>query len=305
MSFLDRVRFDRALHIQASTFVHNYKELASELRLMADHEFRAHLDSGAKIVAWIAENYGDEALLSRLRYAGTREAYAETIERRIIQLEREAEKEEARRKHQKIPLYVDIIFFVVFFMVLMMFLRYVFFTDTDSTVKKLEDCRSSVAVLNGQLAQYSDRISRLEVENAALLANLSLREEEISPPEAAVPAPRDRISGANIKTNGSMIVIYLNGSVLAEFTNTGSMLPVLDSRSTGIEIVPGEAADIYPGDIVSYALPDGTIVIHRVLEVGYDDQGWYAYTKGDNNPLKDRDKVRFSQVQGVLVGILY
>ncbi len=301
MSFLDKVRFDRALKVHDGVFVHNYKELASELRLMTDHEFKLNLDDGKKIFSWITDNYGDEVILAKLKLTSSRDNYAQLIEKRIVQLERE----EANKHVSKIPIYVDVIFFILFGLIILLFLRYVFLTDSDSATKKLDEYKASIEQLNEQQNEYADRVSRLEVENAELRKNLSIREEQILPMEVAIPAPRDRILLSDIKSNGSMIVILVNRSSLAEFTDTGSMLPVLDSKSTGIEIVPHEPRDIYPGDIISYDLSDGSTIIHRVLEIGYDDKGWYAYTKGDNNPLRDKDKIRFEQVKRVLVGILY
>jgi len=82
------------------------------------------------------------------------------------------------------------------------------------------------------------------------------------------------------------------------------MDPVIDSGANAIEIVPPSMADIEVGDIVSYK--DGeSVIIHRVIEKDKDDQGEYLIMKGDNNPVADPGKVRFSQVQRVVVGIIY
>lgn len=83
------------------------------------------------------------------------------------------------------------------------------------------------------------------------------------------------------------------------------MLPVLDSDAIGIEVVPLNESEIYAGDIISFKASDGSSVIHRVMAVGNDSFGWFAVTKGDNVPFQDKDSVRFSQVSGILVGILY
>ena len=49
---------------------------------------------------------------------------------------------------------------------------------------------------------------------------------------------------------------------------------------------------------------DGTI-IHRVIDTGRDKEGTYYITKGDNNPVKDSEKVRFNQIKGLLIAIIY
>ena len=70
-----------------------------------------------------------------------------------------------------------------------------------------------------------------------------------------------------------------------------------------MQIVPKNNADVHTGDIISYETSQGTI-IHRVVELGYDGD-WYAITKGDNNQQNDPEKVRFSQVKKIVVGVIY
>ena len=38
---------------------------------------------------------------------------------------------------------------------------------------------------------------------------------------------------------------------------------------------------------------------------GFDNEGWYAITKGDNNVVEDNWKVRFEQIEGIVIGIIY
>jgi hypothetical protein len=70
--------------------------------------------------------------------------------------------------------------------------------------------------------------------------------------------------------------------------------------------VPHSADEIKVGDIVSYQsdLAEGTI-IHRVIYKGQDEQGTYFIMKGDNLPTSDPGRVRFSQIERVVVGIIY
>ena len=82
------------------------------------------------------------------------------------------------------------------------------------------------------------------------------------------------------------------------------MDPVLDSTSHAIQIIPKIPEDVHVGDIASYSTDNGTI-IHRVIETGYDSEGWYALFKGDNNPVKDPDKVRFKNIRRIVVAIIY
>ena len=120
------------------------------------------------------------------------------------------------------------------------------------------------------------------------------------------PSPHDWIGEDQIHVYDSRIVIDVQGAEWASFTDTNSMDPVIDSGSNAIELVPERPDQIHIGDIVSYAslYSQGTI-IHRVVEIGSDEQGWYCRMKGDNIDSPDPGKVRFSQIRRVVVGILY
>ena len=84
------------------------------------------------------------------------------------------------------------------------------------------------------------------------------------------------------------------------------MDPVFDYGSNAIEIKPQSPEQIHVGDIVSYnsKYASGSI-IHRVIEINQDEDGWYCLMKGDNNPYRDPEKVRFEQVQRLVVAIIY
>ncbi|MGV8162256.1 MAG: hypothetical protein ACP5N2_02890 [Candidatus Nanoarchaeia archaeon] len=305
MSYLSNVSFDRALRVKEGVFVHNYAELLTELRLLSDEEFKESFDKGLKIINWIKENQRDERLLLKLEIASTRREFARLIEKRIRQLEWERReerlKEERIPEKRKLPLYVNVLFFIAFAVVIFAFMHYIFENDKDSWKNYFEQNSE----MKRQLEHYSERIEYLEKQNLELKNNLSLRDEQILPIEVAMPTPRDRISSEDIKVDSSKVIILVADAYLAEFADTGSMLPALGSDSTGIQIKPVKETDIYPGDVISYRLESGIVIIHRVLEVGYDSEGWYAITKGDNNYFADRTKVRFYQIEKVLVGIIY
>tara|TARA_Y100000310_G_scaffold219247_1_gene220643 strand:+ start:10642 stop:11136 length:495 start_codon:yes stop_codon:yes gene_type:complete len=117
-------------------------------------------------------------------------------------------------------------------------------------------------------------------------------------------APEDRIQTADIRILKDKLVIYVNDTYIANFTNTGSMEPTFSQNSQGIEIKPQSSKDIKVGDIVSYTNPDQETIIHRVIKIGNDPE-WFAITKGDNNNINDPQKVRFNQINRILIGILY
>lgn len=140
-----------------------------------------------------------------------------------------------------------------------------------------------------------------EANNTNMMSFLSLN--SISDEK---PSPYERIKEGQIHVYKDKIIIDLKDAEWATFTDTNSMDPIIDSGSYALEIVPEKAEDIIIGDIISYKseYASGTI-IHRVVESGNDSEGIYYKAKGDNNKEVDPGKIRFSQIQRVVVAIIY
>jgi len=121
-----------------------------------------------------------------------------------------------------------------------------------------------------------------------------------------VSSPADHIKESDIEVYKDKVILNIDNPQWARFTDTNSMDPVLDQGSNAIEIIPQSPEDISVGDIVSYenTISGGTI-IHRVTDIGTDTQGWYAITKGDNNPSPDPVKIRFNEIRRLVVAIIY
>lgn len=119
-----------------------------------------------------------------------------------------------------------------------------------------------------------------------------------------VQGPHQRILDHQVEIQPDRVVLRIPNAQFAGFTATHSMDPVIDSDSNALEIVPQTEEDIHIGDIVSYRYKED-ILIHRVMDIKKDEQGTYYTMKGDNNPSPDPVKVRFGQIQRVLVAILY
>jgi len=117
-------------------------------------------------------------------------------------------------------------------------------------------------------------------------------------------SPADRVDSENIAIMANGVLIRdLKDVRLVNVADTNSMDPVLDAEATAIEIIVESADELHVGDIISYQLGSNTI-IHRIISIGNDGE-WYAITKGDNNAVSDPAKVRFEQIKGVVVGIVY
>ncbi|MDP3917464.1 MAG: hypothetical protein Q8Q42_04240 [Nanoarchaeota archaeon] len=122
----------------------------------------------------------------------------------------------------------------------------------------------------------------------------------------------DRMSAGNhvandeIKLLGNNVFINLDGKKLiwSEFENTNSMIPVFDKGHNGLEFVPDHPDEIKVGDIISFEY-NNEVIIHRVVDIGYDDSGIYYITKGDNALEKDSGKRRFGDVHGVMFGVIF
>ncbi len=84
------------------------------------------------------------------------------------------------------------------------------------------------------------------------------------------------------------------------------MVPVIDKGSTVLTIEPSSPERISAGDIIFFKAEGyETHIVHRVVDINEDAEGLYFVTKGDNNKTEDPFKVRFSDIVGVVVGIIY
>ncbi len=120
-----------------------------------------------------------------------------------------------------------------------------------------------------------------------------------------LPSPKERINASNIFVYNDRVIIKINNPKWAIFTDTNSMDPVIDKEAKAIEI-DANCDDIQVGDIVSYESKIyNTVIIHRVIDIGYDDKGKYFIFKGDNNKIEDPEKVRCDQLKRVVVAIIY
>ncbi|MCH7850652.1 MAG: S26 family signal peptidase [Nanoarchaeota archaeon] len=120
---------------------------------------------------------------------------------------------------------------------------------------------------------------------------------------ASVSAPSDTINERDIIILDDMVILKIPNSTLSSYASTGSMNPLFDEGANGIRIVPEFESDIDVGDIVSYR-SNGKLIVHRVIEKGFDEEGLYFIVKGDNNSLSD-GKIRFDEIEYLTVGVIW
>lgn len=118
------------------------------------------------------------------------------------------------------------------------------------------------------------------------------------------PMPGDWVRKDKIKVYDDKVVLDIKSAEWSEFTDTHSMEPLLGTNANGIELKPASEAEVNIGDVVAYNSSIGT-VIHRVVKKDVDENGTYFILKGDNNEQEDSGKVRFEDIERVLIGVIY
>jgi hypothetical protein len=119
-------------------------------------------------------------------------------------------------------------------------------------------------------------------------------------------SPSDHVKESQIHVYDNKVVIDAHGATWASFTDTNSMDPFFDETANSIELRPASPDEIEPGDVISYRSGiTKDLIVHRVVAKGVDDNGVFYIVQGDNNPNQDPEKIRFEQVHGVLIGIIY
>jgi hypothetical protein len=116
-------------------------------------------------------------------------------------------------------------------------------------------------------------------------------------------APLDRVSSEDIIVFDDSVLIRVENATLSSYSPGESMLPLIDVGANGIRIVPKNSDDVDVGDIVSFRKGE-TLVVHRVIEKGFDNEGLYFITQGDSASFSD-GKVRFSDIEHVTIGVIW
>ncbi len=119
-------------------------------------------------------------------------------------------------------------------------------------------------------------------------------------------SPFDHVKDSQVKVFQHKVEISLKDVTWYTIRDTNSMDPVIDAGNTALTIKPQSEDDIRRGDVAVYdSVIAQDMIIHRVIEISSDTQGWYSKFKGDNLEYPDPEDVRFTQIKGVLVGIIY
>jgi len=308
--FLEDVRYDKALKI-GNDFVHNYRELSNIIKFISDSEFKKHVNHN--VLVWLEDNYGDVELIEKLKRIKSRKTYQQIIQKRIEELSRTT-----------LPIISNgQLAMLAGMLILLTLLGYVYVNaqiKENSYRDNIHFLQESISKMQDQLILTEHDNQRLTV-NKSIIQNLTLENEILNKKKSVLENTieaykklinqKQQILGPVIRVNESDISAYndginiaINYTRIARIADTGSMLPTLVGDAHTIEMTPKSPDSLKVGDIISFKSTDG-LVIHRIKIVGTDELGWYAITKGDNSLNDDPNKVRFLDIRGVVVGIIY
>jgi hypothetical protein len=309
---LEDVPPEKVFRFENGTAARNIYELLDHLQNMDSAQFSRYSNKEKDDFAkWINEVIGDNKLGASLQKIKDKSAYETQIEQRIRNLERNALlscfwtkcifrwDEECEKKIFVFSLVATILIISLVFLAAI-------YTRLDQRITSFED--------SVQMLQERDvLLYQLQLQNLARIQNLTRISNMESPSSLEKYffsgeniAPSNKISEEQIQVYDDKVVISVQNVSWAKFLDTGSMLPTLSENANSLEIAPTSPKDINEGDIITYRSTElKDLIIHRVVEIGEDDQGWYAMTKGDNNKLIDPYKVRFDQIERILIGVIY
>ena len=121
----------------------------------------------------------------------------------------------------------------------------------------------------------------------------------IRPLEDRAPAPSSSFDKAKVKSDAALWALTGPGRKWSEIAPTGSMAPLMDSRSVALfEVYTGQP--LYVGDWVVFDRGDVPNVLHRISEI----KGDYLYISGVNVPRSD-GWFHKSRVKLRVAGVLY
>jgi len=77
---------------------------------------------------------------------------------------------------------------------------------------------------------------------------------------------------------------FLFNSIIVAFVEGISMEPLFKA---GDLVILQKPNDLKIGDVIVYKKNDGALVIHRIIDIAYCQNGVFYIVQGDNNPVPD------------------
>ena len=143
----------------------------------------------------------------------------------------------------------------------------------------------------------------LEKELSDLKYKILIRRAEA---QYAVPKIRVTLGSITQPSDESVLISGLApGTQIQTVEPTQSMSPTI---TYGVKLIMSpvtNVTDLQVGDVISFVLPDGKYILHRIALISEGTEGWYCKTRADAGSDLDEWVVRSEDIHFVLRGILY
>jgi len=315
--FLKDVSAERAFWFNNGSVIRNIYELSKEINNNDDKIFKYHCNVNHDDFAnWIGGALGDIVLSQKLRGIIDKKAYLRIINNRIKHLEKKhISDQKTKALSEKVrALFKDyshiwILLVIVVATCIITTLIYFEYHSLDN-LKALDEKINYIEARNTCFNNYfnDQMIKTRELVNSTAFDigsqcafNYS---SNYAMPTSIFENTPETVNIDDITLQDDKAIIILNNSHLSIFANTSSMIPAINHNTKALEVTPISASTLHIGDIISYQL-DADIIVHRIIDIGFDSDGFYAITKGDNNNVVDPNKVRFSQIKGEVIALIY
>ena len=166
--------------------------------------------------------------------------------------------------------------------------------------------KTDVNSLEQERQQLAQEKSALEQEKLGLEQKLAETEKKVPLLEVEKDSPFDHVKDSQVKVLKNKVEIDLKNVEWWTIEDTNSMDPLIDIGTTALSVKPQDEKSVQVGDIAFYhSLIAKKSIVHRIIIIDADEQGWFSKFKGDNLKKPDPEDVRFPQIEGVLIGIIY
>ena len=315
--FLRDVTVEQAFWFNNGFTVRNIYELAKEINIIDDKLFVYHCSKDHDDFAnWIGGALGDIELSQRLRGIKDKKRYLRMIDVRIKQLEKKhiasAKQRELSEKtralfHDYSYIWVLIIVFVATSIITtLIYFEYHSLTN----IKALDEKIKYIEARNNCFNNYfNDQITKTRTMINSTAFDIGSQctfnyTNSFNLPTEIFENTPETINKDLIIIENDRVIINENASYLSIFANTSSMIPTINHNTKAIEVMPKNYNELHIGDIIAYRL-DNDIIVHRIIDIGFDEDGFYAVTKGDNNNVVDPNKIRFQDIIGKVLVLIY
>jgi cell division protein FtsB len=168
------------------------------------------------------------------------------------------------------------------------------------------DYSSELEKLSAKVTELEAEKKKIEEQKTALGKQLKYELKNKPKLEVEKDSPFDHVKDKQVKVLKTKVEINVKNVKWWTIQDTNSMDPLIDIGTTALSIEPESEDSIHLGDVAFYHsnIVNGPIV-HRIIDISFDDKGWFSKFKGDNLEYPDPENVRFEQVLGILIGIIY